>query len=157
MGLDSFRWPQTAVWASNGTAEEAGSSAHIVSHPQKANLSLPRGGSHGSPSSRKGLAPCTAFFRSLLMSYYSCHFEQVTGPGPDSRWRTRFNLLARGAATLHSKGHTLRRGLEECEHTVLCHALSPASPVATSLHLSAAPDFHTCCPLSLGCPFFNFP
>ena len=139
MEPDSFRWPQPAVWASRGTAKKAGSSAHIVSHPQRANLSLPRGGNHRSPSSRKGLAPCTAFSRSLLVLCYSCHFEQVTGSGPDSRQRTRFNLLAREQQHCLAQGrHWGRRragggGPEECEHTVICHALSLVSPVATSL------------------------
>ena len=69
-GADGSKWPQPTVWASNGTAEMAGASVHIVSHPQKASLSLPGGGGHRSPSSRKGLAPCRAFFKSLHVLCY---------------------------------------------------------------------------------------
>lgn len=69
-GADGSKWPQPTVWVSNGTAEMPEASVHTVSHPQKASLSLPRSGSHKSPSSRKGLAPCTAFFKSLHVLCY---------------------------------------------------------------------------------------
>lgn len=108
-------WPQWDRIASDGLSQLCGPPMeqlrrlghHIVSHPQKANLSLPRRAVTGLPAAGRGWPHAQHFPDPCFVLYYSRHFEQVTGPGPDSRWRTRFNLLARGAATLHGKGHTL--------------------------------------------------
>ena len=159
-------WPEWDRIASDGLSQLCGPPVeqlrrlghHIVSRPQEANLSLPRSGSHRPPSSRKGLAPCTAFFRSLLcvilfMSFWAGHWarprfkveNQIQPPGQ------------RSSNTAWQRAYIGVGGLEACEHVVICHTLSPASTTATSLHLSAAPAFHTCCSLCLGCSFFSFP
>ena len=156
MGPDSFRWPQSAVWASSGTAEKARSS-HCLSSPGSQPELAQEWQSQASQQQERA-GPMHSIFQIPALCYIihvilsrSLGQAQIQGGEPDSAsWpEEQQHCMAKG---IHWGG-----GLEACEHVVICHTLSPASTTATSLHLSAAPSFHTCCSLWLGCSFFSFP
>lgn len=120
---------------------------------QKASLSFSGCAGHRSPSSRKGLVPCTALFKALPVSCYYCHLSQSKSPGQAQTQGGQADLTSRQ----EEQQHSVARGTWGCGG-VCRHAAMPMLHLQLYLlHPSPCPSAATAlecsgCPHKLPCP-----